>query len=268
MEIHGLQSIGQNRLKVLSKDPHPLKASSREGQGLKLFLTPNKNIDQKVASSLSFTIHSPHELPGSYDLFHYILFDYGFDFEILITPEITRTDDTLRSLVPAKRGCYFPGERKLEYFQVYSRRNCEFECYSKAVNEAEIHCVPYYAVRDNDTEVCDYRKDYELKRLTLMGAGRNCHCLDECDSIRYKTEIISHSLINKSEATLEFKFKNIGVVPLRRYQTFTFSDFLAQSGGILGLLAGISMLSVVEICYFLSLRWIVNCWRLLKRKLK
>jgi acid-sensing ion channel, other len=201
-------------------------------------------------------------------LIHTTLFDYGFDFEILITPEIIRTDDTLRTLTPTERGCYFPDERKLEYFQVYTRKNCEFECFSKTLNEAEIHCVPYYAVRDNVTEVCDYRKYLGLKRLTMMASKSDCHCLDECNSLRYKTEIISHSLINKSEATLEFKFKDFDVVPLRRYHTFTFSDFLAQSGGILGLIAGISMLSIVELCYFLSLRWIVNCWRFLKRKFK
>jgi acid-sensing ion channel, other len=221
-----------------------------------------------IESAPSFTIHSPHELPGSYDLIHTTFFDYGFDLEILIMPEIIRTDDTLRTLNPTERGCYFAGERKLEYFQRYTRNNCEFECFSKALNEAEIQCVPFYAVRDNVSEICDYRNDLKLKHLTMKGVGSNCDCLDECNLLRFKTEIISHSRINKSESTLEFKIKDINVVPLRRYHTFTFSDFLAQSGGILGLIAGISILSIVELSYFLSLRWIVNCWRWLKRKTK
>jgi acid-sensing ion channel, other len=245
-----------------------LKASSREDQGLKLFLTPNKKIvNARVDSSLSFTIHSPYELPGSYDLIHTTLFDFGFDLDVFITPEIIRTDENLRTLDPTERGCYFPGERKLEYFQIYTRKNCEFECFSRALNDSEIHCVSYYAVRDNVTEVCDYREELKLRRLTMIWSASNCQCLDECDSLKYKTEVISHSLINKSEATLEFKFKDIGIVPLLRYQPFTFSDFLAQSGGILGLIAGISMLSIVELCYFLSLRWIVNGCRWFKRKL-
>jgi amiloride-sensitive sodium channel len=104
----------------------------------------------------------------------------------------------------------------------------------------------------------------------------NCECLDACDSIKYDVQIIAHTVkeynetLDRNQAytdvTLNFKFKDIDIVPLRRYLPFTFTDFLAQSGGMLGLFAGISVLSLVELMYFMTIRWMVNLWRWKKRR--
>jgi acid-sensing ion channel, other len=208
-------------------------------------------------------VHSPFELPGSYDVIDIFIFDFGFELEVLITPEIIRTDEDLRSYKPEKRGCYFEHERKLKYFQVYTRRNCEFECFKDNLNnDPLLNCTPYFVVRDESEVVCDYRHEKAFKQsyFALRDIAK-CGCLDECNSIKYRLEIIKHKLVNGSEAILDFKFKDVDIVPLRRYQPFTFSDFLAQSGGMLGLFAGISVLSIFELWYFWSLRWIVNLLR-------
>lgn len=218
-----------------------------------------------VCSSLSFVLHSPYELPGSYDTNDIVMFDYGFDLDILITPEITRTDEDLRSVDPKKRGCYFNGERQLKFFKVYTRKNCEFECLSDNLLKLSTRdCVPYYVIRDNTTDPCDYRYSLFSNRNSFKAIRdiEKCGCLDECNAISYKTEIISRKLLNDSLATIDFKFKEFDIVPLLRYQPFSFSEFLAQSGGMLGLFAGISVLSIFEIFYFLSLRWFMNCTRL------
>lgn len=49
---------------------------------------------------------------------------------------------------------------------------------------------------------------------------------------------------------LIIKFKENEFTPLRRFQQFTFIDFLSYIGGLLGLFAGISVLSFFEIFYF------------------
>jgi acid-sensing ion channel, other len=244
---------------------YPLKTLTKPGNGLKLSIQLNKNLNSmEICTTPSFTVHSPYELPGISDSTDILKFDFGFELEVLITPEIIRTDEALRSYDPKERGCYFPGERRLKFFKVYTRRNCEFECFSdKLKNDLKLNCTPYYVVRDETTVICDFRQEL-LSRQQSYYALRDvikCNCLDECNSIKYNIEIFQHNLLNNSEATMEFKFKDVDIVPLRRYQPFTFSEFLAQSGGMLGLFAGISMLSIVELCYFLSLRWIVNCWR-------
>lgn len=48
-----------------------------------------------------------------------------------------------------------------------------------------------------------------------------------------------------------FSFKSDSFHPLRKNFPFTFVDFLSNAGGFMGLLAGISTLSVVEIFYHL-----------------
>jgi hypothetical protein len=245
-----------------------LKASSKTGNGLRMLMINNKVFEPPdVCSPLSFNVHSPFELPGSADDSETIMFDFGYELEVLITPEIIRTDEDLKSYGPHARGCYFPGERKLRYFQVYTRRNCEFECFSTLlkINRA-VNCTPFYVIRDQESEVCDYRHKLDVDPQIIL-ALRNiskCGCLDECESIKYKTEIMNHKLLNPNETIIDIKFKEVDVVPLKRYQPFTFSNFLAQAGGMLGLFAGISMLSIVELSYFLSLRWMVNLWRWLR----
>lgn len=248
-----------------------LKTSFREGNGLQITLTPNENVVSSfVCSPLSLLVHSPYELPGSYYLSDTIMFDYGFDLDVLITPRIIKTDESLRSVDPEERGCYFAGEKKLKFFKVYSRRNCEFECLSRALLKlSKRDCVPFFVVRANATEVCDYRYSIFSKRNTFLALRHisKCGCLDECNSIKYKVEVISHKLLNDSTATINFKFKEIDIIPLLRYHPFSFSEFLAQSGGMLGLIAGISFLSIFELFYFASMRWFTNFWRMICMKL-
>jgi acid-sensing ion channel, other len=250
--------------------------ATRLQNGLKLILSTNENLGEfDVCTSPSFLVHSPYELPGSYDssdryeISNDIDFGFGFDLQVLITPEIISTDESLRSLDPETRGCYFEGEKKLEFFKVYTRRNCEFECFGKTMQGyPSLNCTQYFVARSDEMELCDYRKEVYSQAATYDALRRKdkCGCLDECNSIKYTTEVIALKIENKLEASFEFKFKDVDIVPLKRYQLFTFSEFLAQAGGMMGLFAGISVLSIVEIFYFLSLRWMMDFWKALKQR--
>jgi acid-sensing ion channel, other len=268
-------SSGRNTSKAYS-----LSSSPRPGQGLRVKLRQSKDFFfEDKCTSPSFTVHSPFELPGSYDLNDYIQFGFGLDFEVLITPKIIETDADLANLDPVKRGCFFKGEKKLKYFKVYSRRNCEFECLSEALHRSRyLNCTPYYMIRSKSMDHCDYRHEYEMRQemYYIKEEGLDCFCLDECDSIKYNIEIIANNLKQSNESVVHryefeessfsFRFKDVDIVPLRRYLQFTFTDFLAQSGGMLGLFAGVSMLSIIEVVYFVTLRWIVNMCRWIVRK--
>lgn len=265
-------------------DDYPLKSSSREGNGLKIVLSRNKKTNRlDVCQFLSFIVHSPHELASSYDNTKLCEFHFGYDLDVLITPEIIHADPSLAQFEPMERNCYFAGEKKLKFFKVYTRRNCQFECLADYLfKEPFMNCSRFFMVRDDSTTICGLERDMAAKYKTMFAlvdiednvAG--CDCLDECSSIKYNVEIISHSIADyndtldklevDTEVTLNFKFKDVDVVPLRRYQPLTFTEFLAQSGGMMGLFAGISALSVIEIFYFFSLRWMVNLWRWLTKQ--
>jgi acid-sensing ion channel, other len=260
----------------LTFNDYPLRSLPR--QGLHLTFNRNKQIHYKdICTSPSFLVHSPFELPGSYELEELTEFGYGFHFEVLITPEIILADESLKSYEPEKRGCYFEGEKQLKYFKIYTRRNCELECLAENLFHSPfLNCTPYYMPRSDSIEYCDNRFAYWVQFQTFMDrnfdkSSSKCACLDACDFIKYKTEVTAHPILWENEdayaikeCSFEFKFKEVDVVPLRRYQSFTFTEFLAQSGGFMGLFAGISALSIIEMLYFMTLRFVVNLWRLFK----
>lgn len=58
--------------------------------------------------------------------------------------------------------------------------------------------------------------------------------------------------------TFDFKEKQVQVV--KRIESLTFADFLAYCGGLLGVFLGVSLLSFIEIIYYMTLRlyWIIR----------
>ncbi|CAO1405339.1 unnamed protein product [Diamesa serratosioi] len=66
--------------------------------------------------------------------------------------------------------------------------------------------------------------------------------------------------VEKHPSEVTFLFKENEVFTFIRKRQFTTVDFLSDCGGILGLFAGISVLSIVEVVYYFSLRILVNAW--------
>lgn len=63
-------------------------------------------------------------------------------------------------------------------------------------------------------------------------------------------------LCDSSKIAMTFiSFKSKDFIAIIRSETSKVADFVANCGGLLGLFMGISMLSVVELVYFFSLRW-------------
>lgn len=57
------------------------------------------------------------------------------------------------------------------------------------------------------------------------------------------------------QARLAIFFRDQQVETIKRMEVYTYSDFLALCGGLLGLFLGMSVLSVIEFIYFGTLRW-------------
>lgn len=49
-------------------------------------------------------------------------------------------------------------------------------------------------------------------------------------------------------------FKEISFIALNRSETSTLPDFISSCGGLLGLFLGVSVLSLIELVYFFTLR--------------
>jgi acid-sensing ion channel, other len=265
---------------------NPLNSTAYQ-DGLTFLLKPNEKTNYfETCKFWSFIVHSPFELASSYDAETEIIeAHFGTDVDVLITPEIIRTDETLRSYEPKKRGCYFEDERKLKFFNVYTKQNCEFECFSGAYFSSE--CKPFYLPRVNESIVCDYRREYYVQYKKFFfdhdqfDELSKCNCLDACNSVKYKVQVfekkrsgfrkikwIASIKLASTDSTINFRMKDVDVIPMIRYQPLTFIEFLAQSGGMMGLFAGITALSVIETFYFFSLRIICNTMRMIYFKLR
>lgn len=76
-----------------------------------------------------------------------------------------------------------------------------------------------------------------------------------------ETFFSSHS----NELILMVAFKDQEFTPLRRHRLFIFIDFVSYVGGLLGLFAGISVLSFFEILYFFIPRFLKDVFENINR---
>ncbi|KAL7011031.1 hypothetical protein ACKWTF_014064 [Chironomus riparius] len=195
-------------------------------------------------------------------------FRKNIDYEILITPEIYKSEDDLMDVDLKVRKCYFEGEKKLKYFKFYTQRNCELECLT--INSWErCKCVPFDYIRNSSMAVCDFAQTYHqhcrLSSLSyFLGLNSRCKCLPACDLVTYSYEIRQTKRKERTQnSTLSFHFKDNEYFAQFRYRPFKIIDFLSYVGGIFGLFAGISALSIVEIFYYFTLRLITDFLRLI-----
>lgn len=65
-------------------------------------------------------------------------------------------------------------------------------------------------------------------------------------------------------ASITVFFKDHEVITLKRAEMYTYTDFLAICGGLLGLFVGASTLSIIEFIYYSTLRlyWSLRQWKL------
>lgn len=59
---------------------------------------------------------------------------------------------------------------------------------------------------------------------------------------------------SKTPVKVNVRFKASSFLPLKRSPTYTYTDFIASCGGLFGLFMGMSLLSIIEIFYFFTIR--------------
>lgn len=130
-----------------------------------------------------------------------------FDFPSLPLQSNSLTPDTTLY----SRQCYFSDEKQLQFFNDYTKENCDFECLTNYTLH-ECGCVRFSMPRTKGTKICGIKKidcciraEDELlgKDDGLLGIGEfdDCNCLPSCTSYSYGVEQ-SHNIIkSKSECS-------------------------------------------------------------------
>ncbi|KAJ3647274.1 hypothetical protein Zmor_024797 [Zophobas morio] len=226
-------------------------------------------------------IHNPWDVPRLTK--HFFRVPFSKVVVAAMEPEIIVTSDTVRKFKPEKRKCFMHDERPLQYFKFYSQPNCLLECQTNYTLK-KCGCVQYFMPRNNKTAICGNglskcveQAESELKEKELesrLGGKRFCDCRPACTNMKFSVET-SHSdfyfkeyfethtqKMNEKNGTywsvLQIYFKEEQFKTMERNELYGISDLISNFGGLLGLFTGFSLISLVEIIYFCSLRIFCN----------
>lgn len=124
---------------------------------------------------------------------------------------------------------------------------------------------------END-QVCDLQdndcveKAFDVLYFSKSGNLQACQCLPECNSVKYETSYIKDRFVPENltdfenVATVSIYFADDEFTAYKRFESYGTVRLLSNIGGFLGLFLGISVLSIVEIVYFFTLRFVDDLW--------
>uniref|UniRef100_A0A182MVQ4 Pickpocket n=1 Tax=Anopheles culicifacies TaxID=139723 RepID=A0A182MVQ4_9DIPT len=281
-ETAKLWSMDDGYLGRAGEQTYPRRAfGAGRRAGMFVILKVQKYDMDYLCGGFKVHLHSPVQYPRMLNQFFRI--PLSQEVSVSIDPILFDTAPSVRRYNPQRRLCYYNHERYLRYFKVYSKFNCDIECLSNYTLKT-CGCVPFSLPRSQDARICGLGKasctDEALSVLEEMDLLHelnrtdnfleHCNCLPSCNAIFYNTEIsqamfdwrklaenihVIAGVTNETELSyLSIHFKVSRFIPIKRSELFGISDFLANCGGVLGLFMGVSILSIVEIIYYCTLK--------------
>ncbi|KAK5644152.1 hypothetical protein RI129_007997 [Pyrocoelia pectoralis] len=135
------------------------------------------------------------------------------------------------------------------------------------IADSELKLERYNRQRADNPLMFDVPKKYSKKLRTVPKP--KCNCLPSCNSLSYDIETSQiewhwYKLYPNANATtsglsrLRIFFKDWQFMSSERNELYGESEFWANCGGLLGLFFGCSLLSIIEILYYATLRLCCN----------
>ncbi|KAJ8928635.1 hypothetical protein NQ314_018771 [Rhamnusium bicolor] len=210
-------------------------------------------------SGYRVSLHLPSKIPEVVESYFTVPLDQRIAGGII--PHIIKTSAGVKTFDPFKRDCYFPSEKALKFFKTYTHENCLMECKTNFTLRT-CGCVGFYM--PSNFSMLSINSEILPEKNKRNSAY--CDCLPTCTDVTYNLELSQNNFkyeprdknlklkkgIYYSILTLYFKKNHIETK--ERNELYGFSDLISNFGGLLGLFTGFSILSFIEIIYFLSLR--------------
>ncbi|XP_073942332.1 sodium channel protein Nach-like [Choristoneura fumiferana] len=211
-----------------------------------------------LSTAYDVYIHGPLEVPDISTKFQ--VSEQDFYMKIYVTALTVYTSPEAAKLTVAQRRCRFLHENVLKHNAVYTYTMCRMECRIRLCLKY-CGCIPYFYRRIGDETICGVsgmRCLAEYKgQLYKLESGKNkkisCGCFPICDDVNY---VIQSSVLQPWFLGTNLQW-GIVTYPRMRYRRdiiFGFTDVLVAVGSMAGLFLGCSVLSFMEIVYFLTLR--------------
>ncbi|CAL8073005.1 unnamed protein product [Orchesella dallaii] len=193
-----------------------------------------------------------------------------------IEPQLTLGNDDLYSVNINKRGCYLAKDKEAELpnYKYYSSDNCMEECIAQ-LTYRNCSCVRYFMPRNDTQKLCEAKKRPCAEKVKNNAAGKSgacSHCWPSCTEIKYKVQMSqfplrrneSNILYYNTSTELNKVAHNYSIIHIylgadslyakERKSLFDLSSLIGNAGGLLGLTLGFSVISLVELIYFFTLR--------------
>uniref|UniRef100_A0A182P9F2 Uncharacterized protein n=1 Tax=Anopheles epiroticus TaxID=199890 RepID=A0A182P9F2_9DIPT len=277
--LRGLQIITT----VLVKQ-YPRAAQDMSGRyRLKLTITneQNETLSDCNNPALEVFVHSPIDFP--YKPVEPTAIPPSSMVQLRVFPKLVRSQRYLRYFTSPTTGCISQVQNPLKLFRLYTQQNCEMECHTQYFLEKR-GCVLDHMPRSHEMNLCNASTNYrpydvldkivvgQLREQNIPRSQffrRQCNCLPACVDFRYRAEASSYMVEEESwsmesnqstsglssQVTVEFAEDHY--YPLVRSVRYSVLDFFGDFGGLLALLLGISVLTLVEVFFFCFLKPVV-----------
>lgn len=193
-----------------TKNPkaYPFRApGSGENGGLK-FEIWRKFSEVKESTNFNKGFKMVVHLPGDVPQFdkQYYRFPLEKSATLVLRPSLIDTEKHLQSINFKTRQCYFDHEKNLQFFNNYTRSNCQLECLAQRTQK-HCGCIHYSMPRLKGDLLCDKNQSacFEEAKKLLMKENMEeslstsetyddrgelaCGCLPACTSLQYEGEI-------------------------------------------------------------------------------
>ncbi|XP_054276689.1 pickpocket protein 28-like [Macrosteles quadrilineatus] len=245
----------------------------------------------EVSIGFKVVLHNPVETPkvSAYAS----ALPTGYETRIIFKPDLMTATEQVRYIPQSQRQCLFSQERTLRFYRTYTEHNCAQECEANVTLEF-CKCVQFYMPKDSKTRICgrqdaecadsarkvmeqrliDDRANISSFLLNMANVTNReaCGCLPGCYALSFEKTQSNSQLAEKLDIRHDYlaghdsKYfqTNMAVLHVfvvdtqftakQRGELFGFTEFLSNTGGLLGLFIGFSFLSATEAIYFLTLR--------------
>ncbi|XP_053663721.1 pickpocket protein 11-like [Anopheles marshallii] len=271
--------------------PYRSKRLSGAGRNVGLSILIDVQPDTYMAPTKSYYgaevyIHDSNDFPSDADLEH--VAQPGWDVIMSVIPLPIESSSTMSQVPESMRNCFLPEESDSQPRDVFNLNVCMAKCRLRTILKL-CNCVPFYYADLNiaegkGMEMCSLknvaclhyfrRYFYSLRtedssdpELRDVEFGMDCDCKPPCSVLNYNVQTIVSERKSKSfnsanfggrnvsmYATLNVHFKDIYCVKYKRDAYMTWDSLVATFGGIFGLCMGGSVLSIVELFYYFTIK--------------
>lgn len=211
-------------------------------------------VTQNIINNVNIITHGPNDVPSSLlKILNTNPNRQGYS-SLLMKPIIIRSEENTKNLFVFQRKCKFTTESSSKYFpQLYTEDLCRLECRMKKFKTL-CNCMPFFYIHIKNDRQCDKRGlqcIYENRKIIETLQYEECGCFKNCDDTKFLLQSLNRMFwFHDSRVSWTIRQSKI---TYQRKLIYGFIEALVQTGGNLGLFIGTSLLSFIELFYFIYL---------------